>query len=93
VGAAEPSLIAGAVTAALRQQASPIVADATPNTGPANAAARNTTRKQSIRSSANFLRNTPAVARKSHVHPLVQKAFTNETFDHTPLFTGLQGQD
>jgi DNA topoisomerase-1 len=100
----ERCLTAEDVNAALRQRfsdttsardfrtfrASSIVAGALQNLDPADAAARKEALRQSIRSSANFLQNTPTVARKSYVHPLVQSAFTDETFDHASLFTGPQ---
>ncbi len=46
--------------------------------------------KQSIRSSAKFPANTPTLAGRSYVHPLVQTAFVDDTFDPAPLFTGPQ---
>jgi DNA topoisomerase-1 len=44
--------------------------------------------KLAIRTSSAFLANTPAVCRKSYVHPLVQAAFADEDFDPKPLFSG-----
>jgi DNA topoisomerase-1 len=97
-------LTADDVNAALRQRfsettsakdfrtfrASSIVAGALQGLDPNDIPARKDALKQSIRSSANFLQNTPTVARNSYVHPLVQSAFTDETFDHATLFTGPQ---
>ena len=51
--------------------------------------ARKAVLKQSIERSANFLQNTPAVARGSYVHPLVQEAFVEDHADAS-LFTGPQ---
>jgi DNA topoisomerase-1 len=73
-------------------KASSIVAGALQGVDPTDTAAGKDMLKQSIRSSANIPQNTPTVARNSYVHPLVQ-AFTDETFDPTPLFTGPGGQD
>jgi DNA topoisomerase-1 len=53
-------------------------------------AARAALLKQSIKATASFLTNTPAVARGSYVHPLVQAAFTDTTLDPASLFTGPQ---
>jgi DNA topoisomerase-1 len=100
----ERCLTADDVNAALRQRfssttsakdfrtfrASSIVAGALQGLDPTDAAARKAALQQSIRSSASFLQNTPTVARKSYVHPLVQNAFTDETFDHVSLFSGPQ---
>jgi DNA topoisomerase-1 len=44
--------------------------------------------KAAIRASSDFLANTPNVARKSYVHPLVQSAFADPQFDPRPLFAG-----
>jgi DNA topoisomerase I len=100
----EHCLEAEEVNAALRQRfsettsardfrtfrASSIVAGALQEIDPANMAKRRDALKQSIKASARFLANTPTVARGSYVHPLVQDAFTDETFDPAPLFTGPQ---
>jgi DNA topoisomerase-1 len=95
-------LTADRVNAALRQRfgettsakdfrtfrASSIVAGALQDLPKDNITARNTALKQSIRESANFLSNTPTVARSSYVHPLVQAVFADAAFDAAPLFTG-----
>lgn len=97
-------LTADTVNAALRQRcgettsakdfrtfrASSIVAGALQDLPKDNITARNAALKQSIKESANFLANTPTVARASYVHPLVQAAFADAEFDATPLFTGPQ---
>jgi DNA topoisomerase I len=71
-------------------RASSIVAGALQEIAGSDLAARKAMLKQSIAQSANFLQNTPTVARASYVHPAVQAAFTDVTFDPTPLFTGPQ---
>jgi DNA topoisomerase-1 len=100
----ECCLTADAVNAALRQRcgeatsakdfrtfrASSIVAGALQDLPRDDEAARSAALKQSINASASFLANTPTVARSSYVHPLVQEAFTDATFDPVPLFTGPQ---
>lgn len=98
------SLTAEDVNAALRQRfsdatsakdfrtfrASSIVAGALQDVGAADITARKLALKQSIAASASFLQNTPTVARGSYVHPIVQAAFTDVTFDSASLFTGPQ---
>jgi DNA topoisomerase I len=69
-------------------RASSIVAGALQDIDPDDVSARKERLKQSIRESARFLANTPTVAKGSYVHPLVQDAFTDVTFDPAPLFTG-----
>jgi DNA topoisomerase I len=100
----ECCLTADTVNAALRQRfsentsardfrtfrASSISAGALRELTKDDAARRNAALKQSIRQSASFLANTPTVARGSYVHPLVQDAFTDDTFDPAPLFIGPQ---
>ncbi len=100
----EQCLTAEDVNAALRQRfgestsakdfrtfrASSIVAGALQGVDPSDHIARRQALKQSIAASANFLQNTVTVCRSSYVHPAVQAAFTDETFDPAPLFTGPQ---
>jgi DNA topoisomerase-1 len=68
-------------------RASAIVAGALQGLGP-EARERDAALRQAIRDSSQFLANTPAVARSSYVHPLVQEAFADKDFDSTSLFTG-----
>lgn len=100
----ERCLTADDVNAALRQRfsdttsardfrtfrASAIVAGALKDAGKLDAKTRFTTLKQSIIESARFLANTPTVCKASYVHPDVQGAFTDETFDPASLFIGPQ---
>jgi DNA topoisomerase I len=100
----ERSLTADDVNVALRRRfsdstsakdfrtfrASSIVAGALQEVAASDIAARKNMLKQSIKASASFLANTATVARSSYVHPDVQAAFTDETFDPAPLFTGPQ---
>jgi DNA topoisomerase I len=44
--------------------------------------------KQSIVEASGFLANTPTVCKSSYVHPDVQDAFEDNTFDPAPLFSG-----
>jgi DNA topoisomerase-1 len=44
--------------------------------------------REAVRFSAEFLANTPTVARKSYVHPAVQARMLDEAFDPAPLFAG-----
>lgn len=59
-------------------RASSIVAGAPQDVAGTDLLARKAALKQSIETSANFLQNTPTVARGSSVHPLVQEAFVEE---------------
>jgi DNA topoisomerase-1 len=68
-------------------RASAIVAGALQGLGP-EVRERDAALRQAIRDSAQFLANTPTVARSSYVHPLVQEAFADKDFDSTSLFTG-----
>lgn len=72
-------------------RASSIVAAALPDPPKEDEAARLSGLKQSIGASANFLANTPAVARGSYLHPLVQAAFTDATLDPAGLSPALRG--
>ncbi|HEX5766368.1 MAG TPA: hypothetical protein VFY27_12425 [Woeseiaceae bacterium] len=95
-------LAAEDVNAALRQRfsdatsakdfrtfrASSIVAGALQDITSTDLTARKQSLKHSIAESASFLQNTPTVARSSYVHPIVQAAFTDVTFEPAPLFTG-----
>lgn len=71
-------------------QASSIVAGALQDVARDDNRARSSALKQSIQESARFLANTPTVCKASYVHPDVQDAFTDETFNPTSLFTGPQ---
>lgn len=100
----ERCLAADDVNAALRQRfadttsakdfrtfrASSIVAGALQDIGKGDRKPRLAALKQSIKESASFLANTPTVCKTSYVHPDVQDAFEDETFDPAPLFTGPQ---
>ncbi len=71
-------------------RASSIVAGALQDVARDDKRARRSALKQSIQESARFLANTPTVCKASYVHPDVQDAFTDETFNPTSLFTGPQ---
>jgi len=69
-------------------RASAIAAGGLQELGDAPAAERKRVMMAGIRAASAFLANTPAVARRSYVHPAVQTAFETEGFDAKPLFAG-----
>jgi DNA topoisomerase-1 len=44
--------------------------------------------KQAIKEASEFLANTPTVCKASYVHPDVQDAFADDSFDQAALFSG-----